>query len=219
MLNIRFIHTSLSPLSHTDGLEKPWIWNHEPLGGVEKMEEAAAKSNIRLRGLADFAHARKAAPGESLYDGTVQGLCEWAVVITYHSLKNGIAEKETSVILKEGLDEFLKVVRSKAASPKPAVIEEFVSLFHKEFKNQDIPFQNTAEAPVFDKLVAIMTAVANGSITRPPAPKPKRPASGAMAKAEPKKATPPVKASGPDTGRGQIKLLIDDRGLCPALTP
>ncbi|MCX5658070.1 MAG: hypothetical protein NTZ48_07645, partial [Candidatus Omnitrophica bacterium] len=161
MLNARFIHTSLSPLSHAQGLVNAWRWNHDPLGGIEDMEEAAAKSNIRLAGIADFAHVRKARRGESLYNETIQSLCEWVIVITYHSLKNGIAEEDTVSILRDGFNEFFRTrgFNDRIDYLGLSRLKEFVRLFHLEFKNQDIPFQNTPEAPVFDRLVLVVTSV------------------------------------------------------------
>jgi putative hydrolase of the HAD superfamily len=156
MLKKGFIHTSLSPLSHSEGLINPWRWNHKPLGGVENMEEAAAKSNIRLGGVNDFEHVRELSAGESAYDETVQAVCEWTVVVTYHSLKNGIPEEKTTEILKVGFDKLANVMGYGV--PGIETIRTFVSNFHKEFKKQDIPFQNTAEAPVFDELVALVTS-------------------------------------------------------------
>ncbi|MCX5680343.1 MAG: hypothetical protein NTZ95_06835 [Candidatus Omnitrophica bacterium] len=130
MLKVGYVHTSLSPLSHAQSMEKPWMWNHNPLGGVEDMEEAAAKSNIRLAGVADFAHVRLTLPGESLYNETVQALCEWIIVITYHSLKNGITEGDVALILKDGLNEFLKItdLKNGITVTESDRLEEFITL-------------------------------------------------------------------------------------------
>ncbi|MCQ9207309.1 MAG: hypothetical protein NG740_05485 [Omnitrophica bacterium] len=110
MLKVGYIHTSLSPLTHEFGAERPWLWNFIPLGDVERLRTVLANSNIRLKGLADFAHARKIEPTDYLDFEIGQNFCEWAMTIAYHSSACGISEKETISILKDGFERYLRIL-------------------------------------------------------------------------------------------------------------
>ena len=169
MLKRGFIHTSLIRLSHAQGWHAPWFWDCVPLGMVQSVDKNLAYSNIRLNGLADFAHARRVKPTDYLYFKAGQSLSEWAIAITYHSLRAGIAPRDIVLMLKGCFERYTDIMGISTHLTREATdsLEKFVDLFKEDIAKNIIASQDDNGKPTANCLAFFIKAVLNKVMKSP----------------------------------------------------
>ncbi|MCM8784243.1 MAG: hypothetical protein NC818_05675 [Candidatus Omnitrophica bacterium] len=154
LLQVGYLHKSLSPLTHERGSGRKWFWNYYPLGGIEKLAENLCYSNIGLSGLRDFAHVSKIDPYDYLYFSVGQAICEWVITLTYHSLRNGFSDREISNILEEGFKSYLAEwgLNGYIVDENIDKLQDFIGLFREEITANTLSSVADGGKPTVDKL-------------------------------------------------------------------
>ena len=163
MHKLGYLHTSLSPLTHAESSNRKWRWNYDPIGGIENLSENLTHSNIRLKGLADFSHAARIIPTDYLHYEFGQALSEWAITITYHSLKNGLKTEDVLLMLKDGFSAYLGAfkLRNNIADERLDNLRKFIRLFKKEYVKDELSSKDDGDIPTIDNLTPFIKAVLN----------------------------------------------------------
>ncbi|MCM8783680.1 MAG: hypothetical protein NC818_02725 [Candidatus Omnitrophica bacterium] len=161
LLKAGYLHRSLSPLTHEQNSGREWLWNYVPIGGIENLQDSLKYANMGLAGLRDFAHVSEIIPDDYLYFSVGQALCEWAITITYHSLKNGFSQSQTFNILAAGFERFLSEweLDIKIVEENIDKLESFVSLVRQEIKNNALSSQNDGGKPTINNLVGFVKKI------------------------------------------------------------
>jgi len=163
MLRREYIHNSLAPLTHHRKTGRPWLWHHTPLGHLEHLEKDLGRSNIRLTGVADFEHVDKIAPHTDLHFEIGRMLTEWALVLTYHGIKNGIPREELLGILKDGLGNFserLGLARGALLDDRGSkLLEEYLILAEEDIEEDFLSSQDNNSRPTLDDLVECIDGI------------------------------------------------------------
>lgn len=160
-----YIHTSLSPLTHSDVFDETWFWNVNPVGEVQDLRESLRHTNMRRTGLDDLEHIKKIDQYLNLEFSLGQALVEWMITTTYAAFINEVPIKANSDriivqdILAEGFEYFLKSLGAEVNKTEAnALIENFVNCFAREWNF------NSLRAPTKDKPAALTYLVNLGHL-------------------------------------------------------
>jgi FkbH-like protein len=159
LLKHGYIHTSLSTLTHEKVSGRTWSWVYRPIGGLEELHKLTAWPNIRLTGLADFAHVRKLFADDYLRNLVGQGLAEWAITMAYCCNRNGFRRKDILKIIINGFAVFLDSFGlSTDGMQEMKYLEKFISLLKRE-KRTDWSSEADGDIPTMDNLICFVESL------------------------------------------------------------
>ncbi|MCQ9207022.1 MAG: hypothetical protein NG740_03985, partial [Omnitrophica bacterium] len=151
-----YVHTSLSPLTHDVSTRRQFLWNFVPLGAVRNLAIAISFANIRLSGLADFAHARRVKPQDYLYFEIGSALTEWAIAVTAHScMIPGIQDEQMVDTLTSGFNDYLQIsgIDDHISAEEINKLRRFVNALSKGIWSNEISARHDGSSETLDMLV------------------------------------------------------------------
>ena len=149
------IHRSLARLSHGDRKDQLWLWNYEPLGALRNVRSNLLYSNLRFSGVGDFEHVTALGPNDYLYYELGRMISEWMLIITYHSIRNGIDKEDITGILADSLDMFAAKLGADFSVERPA-IRHYLDLFENDIKDDALSPVDEGRAGTLNELSSII---------------------------------------------------------------
>jgi sugar lactone lactonase YvrE len=152
-----YIHTSLTPLTHSVSSGRQWFWNAMPIGFIMNLREKMRHSNMRRTGLADFEHIIKMGGyfDCSLYLG--QMLSEVTLAVTYSGLNNGLSPAEIKDVLSTLYRDFLGTlgVSDEIVDSISSNLDNFIAKFaahaeYNEIHTEPLNFLKEVIKPIVD---------------------------------------------------------------------
>lgn len=129
------IHTSLTPLTHSEVFEEKWYWNVDPIGEVQDLAQAMQHPNLRRSGLDDYEHFEQINEHMNLDFAVGQAAVEWMIAVSYAGYLNWLSRAQIERILLAGLQIFYvrMEVKTDAELLRPAV-RRFLKKFSAEWQ-------------------------------------------------------------------------------------
>ncbi len=129
------IHTSLTPLTHSEAFGEKWFWNVDPIGEVQNLQESMRYVNLRRSGIDDYEHFDAVNENTNLDFAMGQEMVEWLIAVAYAGFINGLTRAQIENILMNGYGIFYALT-GIGTDPEPLrpVLRQFLKKFQTEWQ-------------------------------------------------------------------------------------